>query len=117
MEQVLEDGQDELVAGQTENKFANVSKLLADESNAVAAQAVGVAMQSLFQSRPETSSSSSMARAASVPGIKNSIVARSRKLLKRSSSAGSASSIEMDKHNFRTVVSHGFSLSLSCPLT
>ena len=48
LEQTVDDGSCELVAGQTEKKFGNVSSTLESESKAVAAGPVGVALESIL---------------------------------------------------------------------
>ena len=105
LEQVVDDGSSELAAGQVEQKFGNVTKLLESESEKVAAPAVGVAIENIRER--SGCPISSVGRSTSMPGpSKNVVAARGRKLLQRRSSGGSLSSLDGDNHDFCTVSSH-----------
>ena len=95
MEQVIDDGENHLMAGESERKFENVNKDLATRNELEAPQSVGVPLAAMESSRGSTLDLAS--RGVDLPRqqqTKQGTVNLARRLLKRTSSIGSGSDIE-----------------------
>lgn len=101
LEQTLDDGSSQLLEGQTERIFANTARRLTNESSEAAPSAVGVSL--LDMTRSSSGGNTNVARTPStasptIPTMASSALSsRGRRLLKRSSSAASASDFDRGK--------------------
>ena len=109
-EQIIDTGEDSLIAGQAERKYENTVKDLENQACAIAPTAVGVAMNSCADTSAviERRSISNHKSSEPSPSPMEKTRNLARRLLKRSSSLGSASdAAEKDLKRIGLMVIHG----------
>ena len=96
-EQVVDDGENHIMGGQSERKFQSVSNDLARQSAEIAPAAVGVATSSFAQPGNVQDSVDNVGRTTTVQ-VAPSAVANARRLLRRKSSATSDGDDNFKRH-------------------